>query len=163
MFGKKRVEAAPVRQTKEEQLGPKPADIPNTEEPKVFEVLLTSSLPSVRVRAHAHNFGVSGSNSYTHFVIHEGTTWIADRVLVGYERTPHGSVEISKWNWVREQKSSVVFAIRTCEVAMVAVVDNVEPVQAETLALDAREYQQSRPSDPRGTLRADGGPVILDE
>jgi hypothetical protein len=168
VFGKKKINEPLTTVTKEQELGPRPADIPVTEELKTFEVLLRSSLPSIKITAHAHDFGGpseggdgSSSGSYTHFIIRRPTTWTEKREHKGTQHFMGGYREIYQWRWVPVDNCSVVFAIRTADVLMVSAVDNVEPVHTETLALGERfGYQEP---DSYSRLRADGVPVINGE
>jgi hypothetical protein len=166
MFGKKT--EIPKPPTKEEQLGPKPADITFDAPLITFQVILKNNLPSVEVRAHAHDFGEETncdrprSGQWTKFVVYGDTTWVEHRDYVDTRPGPLGSVSVYRWRWVRQQTQQVVFSIRTADVAMVAAVDNAKAVEDETFnVLERRELTapSMMAANPYGN-RADGGPVF---
>lgn len=145
MFGQKKIVEKPKPPTKEEQLGPRPADIPNADPLIRFQILLRHSMPSVEVEAHAHDFGQPSdcdkprNTSYTHFVVRGDTTW---KEYQGYSDRTGGYT----WKWIKDQPVKVVFSIRTDDIVMVAALDNTKATEVETLALERRE-------DPVGRLR----------
>ena len=158
MFGKKKIVETPKVRTKEEELGPRPADVPNAEPLIKFQVLLRHSLPSIEVMAHAHDFGQPAdcdkprNTSYTHFVVRGDQTWQESRKHV---RTVHGnslasSYAIYKWEWVPKVPVNVVFSIRTDDVVMVVAMDNAQAASTESLALERREDPVGHVTDPTG-------------
>lgn len=168
MFGTKKVET-PKQRTKEEQLGPKPADVTFDAPLITFQVILKNNLPSVEVRAHAHDFGEEQVNcdrprsgQWTKFVVYGDITWREHRDYVDTVRGPLGSESVYRWRWIKDQPHKVVFSIRTADVAMVAAVDNAKAVQTETFnVLDRHELTgpSMMAANPYGQ-RADGGPVF---
>lgn len=158
MFGKKKIVEMPKLLTREEELGPKPADVPNTEPLIKFQILLRHSLPSIEVMAHAHDFGQPAdcdkprNSTYTHFVVRGDQGWQESRK---YVRTVHGnsltpSYEIYKWDWVPKVPVNVVFSIRTEDVVMVVAMDSVQAASTESLALERREDPVGRQYDSTG-------------
>lgn len=158
MFGKKKITETPKVVSKEDELGPRPADVPNTEPLIKFQVLLRHSLPSIEVMAHAHDFGQPADcdkprlGNYTHFVVRGTQGWQEHRRHV---RTVHGnslasSYEIYKWEWVPKVPVNVVFSIRTDDVVMVVAMDNAQAASSESLALERREDPVGQRPDPTG-------------
>lgn len=147
MFGKAKIETT-KRMTKEEQLGPKPADIPFNHPLITFQVILKYDLPSVEVQAHAHDFGGEDScdrprsGQWTKFVVYGDTTWVEHGEYVDTIRGPLGGETIRRWRWIKNQTHKVVFSIRTSDITMVAATDNAKAVEVETLSLTRRETPQ---------------------
>lgn len=167
MFGKKKIETS-KGQTKEQQLGPKPDDVPFTHPLITFQVILKNNLPSVEVQAHSHDFGEEAncdrprSGQWTKFYVHGDITWREHREYVDTVRGPLGSESVYRWKWIKDQPHKVVFSIRTADVSMVAATENAKAVEIETLALERRETahpESIMSANPYGH-RADGGPVF---
>jgi hypothetical protein len=162
MFGKNKMEI-PKSQTKEQQLGPKPEDMPFTHPLITFQVILKNNLPSVEVQAHAHDFGEETncdrprSGQWTKFVVYGDTTWTEHHEYVDSVRGPMGMQSVRRWRWVKHQPHRVVFSIRTADVSMVAATDNAKAVEVETLALERRETPQPCIESPY--KYADGGVI----
>lgn len=160
MFGKKIEVPKIVKMSKEEELGPKPADIPNTDPLLTFQILLRHSLPSIEVQAHTHDFGTEAScdkprtGEWTNFYVKDGETWtdVRGHVETKYtdgSRDPFRATDVYRWQWVKHDKVRSVFSIRTDDVVMVVAKDNVAPVTEETLALELR----AKPEPPVPTMR----------
>lgn len=162
MFGKNKIVEKPVEKTKEEWLGPKPADIPNTEELITFQILLRHSLPSINVEAHAHDFGRSGDgfggNSYfTHFIVRGDITWIEDQRWHEVRQDsgrPYLLGGYYSWRWLQHEPVNLVFSIRADDVVMVVALDNAKPVETEVLALESRVPEPVAPRKPGGMVSA---------
>jgi hypothetical protein len=146
MFGKSK-KSEPVRQlTKEEQLGPKPADIPCTRELITYQVILKNNLPSVEVRAHAHDFGQyaggekSSPGPWTNFVVYGDTTWIEHQKYVETVRALLGDVQVQvyRWSWIKREPFTPVLTLRTDAISMVAAVEGVKPVDVEFYNTESR-------------------------
>lgn len=149
MFKKKNpIVEVPKAKSKEEQLGPKPADIPHGLEMTTFHILLKYSLPSIEVQAHTHDFGTNrdcggGGGRFTHFYIQSDTTWVEDREYFEYHH---------RWVWKKDQPTKVVFSIRTDDIVMVVAKDNFTPVTTETLALEPRSSAREPHDWVRGPI-----------
>lgn len=158
MFRKKIDMPKVVKMSKEEELGPRPADVPNDAPLITFQVLLRHSLPSIDVQAHFHDFAretncdTPRSGKWTNFYVKDGETWTDVRNHVETIRgsnPPHNSVSVYQWEWVKIDQTRSVFSIRTDDVVMVVARDNVAPAAQETLALELRP----KPEIPTPTMK----------
>jgi hypothetical protein len=160
MFRKKIELPKIVTLSKEEELGPKPCDLPNDAPLITFQILLRHSLPSIMVQAHFHDFGTEAncdkprSGKWTHFYVKDSEIWtdVRRHVETKYtdgSRDPFRATEVHRWQWVKHDKVRSVFSIRTDDVVMVVAKDNVAPVTEETLALELR----AKPERPTPTMR----------
>lgn len=159
MFRKKIDMPEVVKMSREEELGPRPADVPNDAPLITFQVLLRHSLPSIDVQAHFHDFAretncdTPRSGKWTNFYVNDGQTWTDVRKHINTVRDKNGNpfsgVDVFQWRWVKVDQNRSVFAIRTDDVVMVVAKDNVSPAAQETLALELR----AKPEPPVPTMR----------